>query len=201
MTIEKNLDSPEELESCQNRMTWIVSSKDISEKEIDEELRNALDFEKKAKLTDKKIIKQVRKSKNWNDLDRNVAYVKFNYKFSKDVIQKGYILALRGKQFIPGTAVVESKDKTRELIIDPFVPVSKIFPVKETSEEEPWYHSERKLIVTMAKLWELNKLKEGKVLLVSEGPICDSCKSIITTFKNQYPNIKDFEIRENIKIK
>jgi hypothetical protein len=51
----------------------------------------------------------------------------------------------------------------------------------------------------MAKLWELNKLKEGKVLLVSEGSICSSCKNLISEFKNRYPNIKDFKVRENIK--
>lgn len=200
MTIEKEVDVPEEIEYYQKRMTWIVSSKDISEKEIDEALRNALNLDKNAKLTDKTIITHVRKSQNWKEQDRNVAFVKFNYKFSKGIIQKGYILALRGLQFIPGTAVVEPKGKPAEVIIDPFATISKIFPAQETNEEdEPWYHGERKLIVTMAKLWELNKLKEGKVLLVSEGPICSSCKKLILEFKNQYPNIKDFEVRENIK--
>ncbi|MHA1104257.1 MAG: deaminase domain-containing protein [Promethearchaeota archaeon] len=191
---------PEKLENYQKRMTWIVSSKDISEEEIEDALRNALNLDKDAKLTDKTIITHARKNQNWKEQDRNVAFVKFNYKFSKRVIQKGYILALRGKQFIPGTAVVEPKDKPAEVIIDPFAPISKIYPAEETNEEdEPWYHGERKLIVTMVKLWELNKLKEGKVLLVSEGPICSSCKKIISEFKNRYPNVKDFEVRENIK--
>ena len=200
MTFEKDDDLPEELEDYQKRMTWIVSSKNISEEEIDEALRNALNLDKNAKLTDKTIITHVRKSQNWKEQDRNVAFVKLNYKFSEGVVQKGYILALRGKQFIPGTVVVEPKDKPAEVIIDPFAFISKIFPAQDTNEEdEPWYHSERKLIVTMAKLWELNKIKEGKVLLVSEGPICSSCKNIISEFKNRYPNIKDFEIREKVK--
>jgi len=200
MTFKKDFNIPEEIEAYQNRMTWIVSSKDISEKKIDGELRNTLNLDKNAILTDNTIITQVRKSKNWKDLDRNVAFVKFNYTFSKETVQKGYILALRGRQFIPGTAIVEPKDKPAEVIIDPFAPISKIFPAQETNEEdEPWYHSERKLIVTMAKLWELNKLKEGRVLLVSEGPICSSCKNIILEFKKRYPNVVDFEVRENIK--
>jgi len=200
MKVEKDVNIPEEIEDYQNRMTWIVSSKDISEKKIDGELRNTLNLDKNAILTDNTIITQVRKSKNWKDLDRNVAFVKFNYTFSKETVQKGYILALRGRQFIPGTAIVEPKDKPAEVIIDPFAPISKIFPAQETNEEdEPWYHSERKLIVTMAKLWELNKLKEGRVLLVSEGPICSSCKNIILEFKKRYPNVVDFEVRENIK--
>jgi len=200
MKDEKDVNIPEEIEDYQNRMTWIVSSKDISEKKIDGELRNTLNLDKNAILTDNTIITQVRKSKNWKDLDRNVAFVKFNYTFSKETVQKGYILALRGRQFIPGTAIVEPKDKPAEVIIDPFAPISKIFPAQETNEEdEPWYHSERKLIVTMAKLWELNKLKEGRVLLVSEGPICSSCKNIILEFKKRYPNVVDFEVRENIK--
>lgn len=199
MTVEKDVEIPEELDDYQNRMTWIVSSKDIKQKKIDEALRIALNLDKNAKLTDKTIISQARKSQNWKDLDRNVAFVYFNYKFSKGVVQKGYILALRGKQFIPGTAVMEPKDKPAEVIIDPFAQISKLFPAQETDEEdEPWYHSERKLIITMAKLWELNKIKEGKVLLVSEGPICSSCKKIISEFKIQYPNVKQFEIRENI---
>jgi len=200
MTFEKEDDVLGELEDYQKRMTWIVSSKNISEEEIDEALLNALNLDKNAKLTDKTIITHARISQNWKEQDRNVAFVKFNYKFSKGVVQKGYILALRGKQFIPGTAVVEPKDKPAEVIIDPFAFISKIFPAQDTNEEdEPWYHSERKLIVTMAKLWELNKIKEGKVLLVSEGPICSSCKNIISEFKNRYPKIKDFEIREKIK--
>jgi len=200
MTFEKDDDLPEELEDYQKRMTWIVSSKDIRQKEIDEALCTALNLDKNARLTDKTIITHARKSQNWKEQDRNVAFVKFNYKFSKGVVQKGYILALRGKQFIPGTAVVEPKDKPAEVLIDPFASISKIFPAQDTNEEdEPWYHSERKLIVTMAKLWELNKIKDGKVLLVSEGPICSSCKNIISEFKNRYPNIKDFEIREKIK--
>ena len=200
MTFEKDDDLPEELEDYQKRMTWIVSSKDIRQKEIDEALCTALNLDKNARLTDKTIITHARKSQNWKEQDRNVAFVKFNYKFSKGVVQKGYILALRGKQFIPGTAVVEPKDKPAEVIIDPFAFISKIFPAQDTNEEdEPWYHSERKLIVTMAKLWELNKIKDGKVLLVSEGPICSSCKNVISEFKNRYPNIKDFEIREKIK--
>ncbi|MHA1670700.1 MAG: deaminase domain-containing protein [Promethearchaeota archaeon] len=200
MKIEKDIDVPEDLESYQKRMTWIVSSNDISEEEIDEALCNALNLDKNAKLTDKIIINQVRKSQNWKEEDRNVAFVKFNYKFPKEIIQKGYILALRGKQFIPGTVMMEPKDKKSEIIIDPFAPISKIFPVQETNEEDEfWYHSIRKLIVTMAKLWELNKLKEGKVLLVSEGRICSSCKNIISIFKNRYPNVKDLEVRENIK--
>ncbi|MHA1192729.1 MAG: deaminase domain-containing protein [Promethearchaeota archaeon] len=200
MTAEKDVEV-EELESYQKRMNWIVSSKDISEEEIEEALRNALNLDKNAKLTDKTIITHVRKSQNWKEHDRNVAFVKFNYKFSKGIIQKGYILALRGKQFIPGAVVVEPKDKPAEVIIDPFAHISKIYPAEETNEEdEPWYHGERKLIVTMEKLWELNKLKEGKVLLVSEGPICSSCKKIISEFKNRYPNVKNFEVRENIKV-
>jgi len=200
MTTEKNVELSEELESYQKRMTWIVSSKDISKKEIEDALCSALNLDKNAKLTDKTIITQVRKSQNWNDKNRNVAYVKFNYKFSKGLTQKGYILAMRGTQFIPGTALVEPKNRPAEIIIDPYAPISKLFPAQETNEEdEPWYHSERKLIVTMAKLWELNKLKEGKVLLVSEGPICSSCKNLISEFKNRYPNIKDFKVRENIK--
>ena len=200
MTNEKDIEVPEELKDYQKRMTWIVSPNDISDEEIDDSLRNALNLDKNAKLTDKTIISHARKSQNWKEQDRNVAFVKFRYKFSKGVIQKGYILALRGKQFIPGTAVVEPKDKPAEIIINPFAPISKIFPAQETNEEdEPWYHGERKLIVTMVKLWELNKLKEGKVLLVSEGPICSSCKNIISEFKNRYPNVKDFEVRENIK--
>ena len=200
MTVEKNIEIPEDLEICQKRMTWVVSSKYIKQKEIDEALRIALNLDKNTKLTDNTIIAQARKSQNWNEQDRNVAFVYFDYKFSKGVVQKGYILALRGKQFIPGTALVDPKDKPAEVVIDPFAHISKIFPAQETDEEdEPWYHSERKLIVTMAKLWELNKIKEGKVLLVSEGPICSSCKNIISEFKNQYPNVKQFEIRENIK--
>ena len=110
MTSEKGVDVLEELEAYQKRMTWIVSCKDISEKEIDEALCNALNLNKNTKLTNKTIITHVRSSQNWKELDRNVAFVKFNYKFSKGVVQKGYILALRGKQFIPGTAVVEPKD-------------------------------------------------------------------------------------------
>jgi len=200
MKVEKDVNIPEEIEDYQNRMTWIVSSKDISEKKIDGELRNTLNLDKNAILTDNTIITQVRKSKNWKDLDRNVAFVKFNYTFSKETVQKGYILALRGKQFMPGTALVEPKNKPAEVIIDPFAPISKMFPAQESNEEdEPWYHSERKLIVTMAKLWELNKLKEGKVLLVSEGPICSSCKKLILEFKKRFPNVVDFEVRENIK--
>ena len=109
MTFEKDDDLPEELEDYQKRMTWIVSSKDIRQKEIDEALCTALNLDKNARLTDKTIITHARKSQNWKEQDRNVAFVKFNYKFSKGVVQKGYILALRGKQFIPGTAVVEPK--------------------------------------------------------------------------------------------
>lgn len=200
MTIEKKVEIPEELDDYQKRMTWIVSSKDIKQKKIDEALRTALNLDKNAKLTDKTIITQARKSLDWKDLDRNVAFINFDYKFSKGIVQKGYILALRGKQFIPGTAVMEPKDKPAEVVVDPFAEMSKLFPAQETEDEaEPWYHSERKLIITMAKLWELNKIKEGKVLLVSEGPICSSCKNIISEFKTQYPNVKKFEIRENIK--
>ena len=97
MTIEKDDDVPGELEDYQRRMTWIVSSKNISEEEIDEALRTALNLDKNAKLTDKTIITHARKSQNWKEQDRNVAFVKFNYKFSKGLVQKGYILALRGK--------------------------------------------------------------------------------------------------------
>ncbi|MBY9004906.1 MAG: hypothetical protein KGD73_13100, partial [Candidatus Lokiarchaeota archaeon] len=132
MTTEKGIDVLEELEAYQKRMTWIVASKDISEEEIETALYNALNLDKNTKLTDKTIITHARISQNWNDHQRNVAFVKFNYKFSKGVTQKGYILALRGKQFIPGTAVVESKDKPAEVIIDPFAPISKIFPAQET---------------------------------------------------------------------
>ena len=136
MTIEQDVEVAEELENYQKRMTWIISSKDISDEEIDEALRNALNLDKDAKLTDKTIITHARKSQNWKEQDRNVAFVKFNYKFSKEVIQKGYILALRGKQFIPGTAVVEPKDKPAEVVIDPFAPISKIYPAEENNEED-----------------------------------------------------------------
>ena len=180
-------------------MTWVVSTENLSDQELIKAVKQKLRIENKTKLSDQIIIKSVREVQGWHEDSGNVAYVKFNYKFPENVVYKGYIIAIEGKQFIPGTAIIETKDGQKEIIIDPISPVSKLFKVKNVSGDKEWYHAIRKLIITMADLWELEKLLDGEVLIVSEGSICKSCKEILHKFEEEYPNIKKISIRENIE--
>ena len=180
-------------------MTWVVSSENLTDQELLEALRRKLKIDGNSELSDALIIKSVKKVQSWYGNNENVAYVKFIYKFPENIIHKGYIMAIEGKQFIPGTAIIETKEGKKDIIIDPISPISKIFKVKNVAEDKEWYHAIRKLIVTMADLWELEKLLDGEVLLVSEGPICRSCKDILHKFEEKYPNIRKVSFKENIK--
>jgi hypothetical protein len=179
-------------------MTWVVSSENLSDQELIDALKQKLRIEKKSNLSDQIIIKSVREVQEWHEDSGNIAYVKFNYIFPENVVHKGYIMAIEGKQFMPGTAIIETKDGKKEIIIDPISPVSKLFKVKDVAGDKEWYHAIRKLIITMADLWELEKLIDGEVLIVSEGSICKSCKEILQKFKEKYPNIRKVSIREKI---
>jgi hypothetical protein len=181
-------------------MTWVVSSENLSDQELIDAVKHKLRIVKNSDLSDQIIIKSVREVQGWHEDSRNVAYVKFIYKFPENVIHKGFIMAIEGKQFIPGTAIVETKDGKKEIIIDPLSPVSKVYKVVKVAEDKEWYHALRKLIVTMADLWELENLLDGEVLIVSEGPICRSCKAILHKFEEEYPNIKKISIRENVGV-
>jgi hypothetical protein len=180
-------------------MTWVVSSENLSDQELIDAVKQKLRIEKNSNLSDQIIIKSVREVQGWNEGSGNVAYVKFSYKFPENVIHKGYIMAIEGKQFMPGTAIIEKKDGKKDIIIDPISPISKLFKVKNVAGDKEWYHAIRKLIITMADLWELEKLLDGEVLIVSEGSICKSCKEILHKFKKEYPNIRKVSIRKKIR--
>ena len=180
-------------------MTWVVSSENLSDQELIDAVKQKLRINEKSNLSDQNIIESVRELQGWHDDSGNVAYVIFNYTFPENIVHKGYIMAIEGKQFIPGTAIVETKDGKKDIIIDPISPVSEVFKVMNVAEDKEWYHALRKLIVTMADLWELEKLVDGEVLIVSEGPICRSCKAILHKFEEEYPNIRKMSIRENVR--
>jgi hypothetical protein len=180
-------------------MTWVVSSENLSDQELIDAVKQKLRIEETSNLSDQIIIKSVREVQGWHKDSGNVAYAKFIYKFPQNVIHKGFIMAIEGKQFIPGTAIVETKDGKKEIIIDPLSPVSKVYKVLNVAEDKEWYHPVRKLIVTMADLWELEKLVDGEVLIVSESSICRSCKEILYKFEKEYPNIRKVSIREKIR--
>lgn len=186
-----------DLEFYQKRMTWVVSAEDISESELHKALKQKLQIDKDSKLLDHIIIQEARKVQEWQKNNGNVAYAKFTYKFPENIVHKGYIIAIEGKQFMPGTAIIEMKDGKKDIIIDPISPISNLFKVQNVAEEKEWYHAIRKLIITMADLWELDKLLYGEVLIVSEGTICKSCREIIHKFEKEYPNISKVLIRDN----
>jgi len=189
-----------EIEKYQNRMTWVVSSENLSDQELIDAVKQKFRIEKNSNLSDQIIIKSVREVQGWHEDSGNVAYAKLLYKFPEDVIHKGFIMALDGKQFIPGTAIIETKDGKKEIIIDPLSTVSKVYKVVNVAEDKEWYHAVRKLIVTMADLWELEKLLDGEVLIVSEGPLCSSCQKILHRFEEEYPNIRKISIKENVGV-
>jgi hypothetical protein len=180
-------------------MTWVVSSENLSDQELIDAIKQKLNIEKSSNFSDQIIIENVRKVQGWHKDSGNIAYVKFNYTFPENVVHKGYIMAIEGKQFIPGTAIIETKNGKKDIIIDPISPVSKVFKVKNVAGDKEWYHAVRKLIVTMADLWELEKLLDGEVLIVSEGSICKSCKEILHKFEEEYPNIRKLSIREKVR--
>ena len=185
-----------DLEDYEKRMTWVVSSENISEVELERALKRKLKIDDLEELTDNKIIQNVRKIQGWQSNNGNVAYAKFRYNFPENIIQKGYIIAIDGKQFAPGTAIIEMKNGKKDIIIDPIAPISELFKVQRVAGNKEWYHAIRKLIITMADLWELEKLLDGEVLIVSEGSICSSCREIIQKFEKEYLNISNLSIRE-----
>ena len=186
-----------DLEDYQKRMTWVVSSENISELELERALKQKLKIDESKALSDHLIIQNARKLQDWQSNKGNVAFAKFKYRFPENVVQKGYIIAIEGKQFMPGTAIIEMKNGKKDIIIDPISPISELFKVQKVAEVKEWYHAIRKLIITMADLWELDKLLDGEVLLVSESPICSSCRAIIHKFEKEYPNIGKLSIRES----
>ena len=90
------------------------------------------------------------------------------------------------------------KDGKKDIIIDPIAPISELFKVQNVAEDKEWYHAVRKLIITMADLWELDKLLDGEVLIVSEGSLCSSCRVIIQKFEKEYSNLRKLSIREKV---
>ena len=188
-----------DLEKYQERMTWVVSSENISELELNRALKRKLMINEDNKLSDDLIIQKVRVIQGWENNNGNVAFAKFRYNFPENIIQKGYILALDGKQFVPGTAIIEMKNGKKDIIIDPISPVSELFKVHKVAGDKEWYHAIRKLVITMADLWELDKLIDGEVLIASEGSICSSCHEIIHKFEEEYSKISKLTIRESSK--
>lgn len=145
-------------------------------------------------LTEFQIIEGIRKKNNWFDKALNVGYMKFRLKFKDGQARSGFIFAIDGKQFLPGTLVRELEDDV-DFEIDPNADINKRFP---SEDGDSWFHAIRKMIIGIYDKLPLNEVKEGEIEIVSEGVICNSCKFNIKTLKKLYKNI-NITVKENFK--
>ncbi|TFG18173.1 MAG: hypothetical protein EU533_07890, partial [Promethearchaeota archaeon] len=65
------------LEKYQKRMTWVVSSENISELELERALKRKLMIDDDNELLDEIIIQKVREVQSWQNNNANVAFAKF----------------------------------------------------------------------------------------------------------------------------
>lgn len=172
-------------------MQWIVTNREYIINNWDYYLREALGINRNIQLTDEVILEAIRNIYQRSE-DKNLAFIDFTFDLGGEHKQKGFMFAYSGDQFIPGFYYSKERGSYKYLV-DYFSEYTKEF--EDLIVDFPrWSDSERKLLLTLISLFDINNIEHGEIRMVSEIPFCPSCQKIIELFIDKFSERVDISI-------
>ena len=133
------------------------------------------------------LIDKIRQDNHWgkwNEKGSNVAIIKFNFRFTSGLIQKGYIFSISGEQILADSSIIIDGKFT----LNQESYFNKEYPAKQV-EYDRYFDAERKGIITLESMFPMERIAEGDITIVSERPYCLSCRFMFVIFANLHPEL------------